>query len=396
MYMSIVGQSPLQSDRDRKIRFAVLIISNISLLLPSFIKSLRDNDADGMMDSIPVSVTILVSTIKLLNHNMNREKYKQLFQFVHGEWESLRFSNELKLLNQIANRGNKAAVLYRGTLMSFLAFFLLIPLTPIFLNVVRPLNETRPRRHIFQLNYIFVDTDECFYPIYLHMVWSSCTVVMIIIAIDSLYMIFVHHTCGLFATCGYQIKQATEGANGTVDLYQHFKQYAISHNRAIQLYELIANSSRNSYLLQVGLNMTGISVTAVQILLHLDDLGEVLRIGMFFSAQKFHLLVLSLPGQALVDYSLGLANDMYVLYTNATQEKEGPLMLYVHVFRDRYASKWYQTPVKIQKMLYVMKIKSSRPCMITAGGLYQMNIESFGMIVKSCVSYFMMLTSLRE
>ncbi|XP_076671033.1 odorant receptor 9a-like isoform X2 [Andrena cerasifolii] len=395
MYMAMVGQSPLQTDRNRKIRFAVLIVTNISLLLPSLFqlfKSLLDNDPDGMMDCVPVLVTLIVCMTKLVNHNKNREEYKRFFKLVHGEWIALRFSNEISVLNKVASQGSNIALLYRseyhscnsrwvsplkieanfaGTLLAFVMLFLLIPLTPIFLDVVLPLNETRPRRHIFQLNYIFVDTDECFYPIYLHMAWSTFSNVMIIIAIDSLYMVFVHHTCGLFAICGYQIKQATEGASGTVDLYQHFKQYAIGHNKAIQLYELIGNSNRNSYLLQVGLNMVAISVTAVQILMHLDQPAEVFRIAMFLSAQKFHLLVLSLPGQALVDYSLGLANDIY-------------------------ASKWYQTPVKIQKMLYVMKIKSSRPCMITAGGLYQMNIENFGMIVKSCVSYFMMLTSLRE
>ena len=123
-----------------------------------------------------------------------------------------------------------------------------------------------------------------------------------------------------------------------------------------------------------------INALLFQIHMHLDEPGEVLRIAVFFIAQKFHLFVLSLPGEALVDYSLGLGNDMNVLYTNAMQEKEGPLMLYVYVFRDRYASKWYRTPGKIQKMLHIMKMKSSKPCVLTAGGLYHMNIENFGMV----------------
>ena len=123
-----------------------------------------------------------------------------------------------------------------------------------------------------------------------------------------------------------------------------------------------------------------INALLCQILMHLNEPGEVFRIAVFLIGQKFHLLVLSLPGQALVDYSFGLGNDMYVLYINAMQEKEGPLMLYVYVLRYRYASKWYRTPVKIQKMLHIMKMKSSKPCVLTAGGLYQMNIENFGMV----------------
>ena len=34
-YMALVGQSPLQTDRDRKIRHAVFMIGNISIFLPS-------------------------------------------------------------------------------------------------------------------------------------------------------------------------------------------------------------------------------------------------------------------------------------------------------------------------------------------------------------------------
>lgn len=47
---------------------------------------------------------------------------------------------------------------------------------------------------------------------------------------------------------------------------------------------------------------------------------------------------------------------------------------------NRYGAMWYRTPVQIQKILYMMQIRSGKLCSLTAGGLYEMNIENFGVV----------------
>ena len=47
---------------------------------------------------------------------------------------------------------------------------------------------------------------------------------------------------------------------------------------------------------------------------------------------------------------------------------------------DRYSSTWYNMPLKVQKMLYIMQIRCKNPCTLTAGGLYEMNMENFGIV----------------
>ena len=59
---------------------------------------------------------------------------------------------------------------------------------------------------------------------------------------------------------------------------------------------------------------------------------------------------------------------------------------------NRYSSTWYGAPVQIQKILYVMQIRSAKPCRLTAGGLYEMNIENFGVV---CTNVFIILTAAR-
>ena len=107
----------------------------------------------------------------------------------------------------------------------------------------------------------------------------------------------------------------------------------------MRFYNILNESNRNSYLIQVGLNMLAISATAVQVkinlinkikqlnwivekiinipiilqaVVNLDRPEEAIRSAVFCGANQFHLFVLSLPGQVLLDHCSEFSNNMYV------------------------------------------------------------------------------------
>ena len=41
---------------------------------------------------------------------------------------------------------------------------------------------------------------------------------------------------------------------------------------------------------------------------------------------------------------------------------------------------WYDMPINVQRILHMMQMRSSKPCKLTAGGIYEMNIENFGIV----------------
>ncbi|CAL7937413.1 unnamed protein product [Xylocopa violacea] len=350
-----------------------MLFSLISLLIPAisqFYSSILKKNMDATMESVPIMVTIIVCKIKLLNHKINKDKFDTLFDLIKEEWENRKY--ETYILNKVTKQGNMLARAYRTTLLSFMVVFLLLPLFPLFMDVVLPLNETRQRQQMFRLKY-FTNEDQYFFSIYLHSAWCSFVIVVIVVSIDSLYMLVVYHACSLFAMCGYQVVEATKGSNEDNNgiSIKPFQKCIIMHYKALQFYQLIDDSSRLSYFFQVLFNMIGITATAVQAVMYLHRPEEALRIAVFLIAQQFHLLIITLPGQMLVDQSLHLATDIYY-------------------------SAWYQMPKNIQKVLYMMQIRSSKPCKLTAGGLYEMNIENFGITFKTCMSYFTMLLSLKD
>ncbi|XP_076636143.1 uncharacterized protein LOC143349091 [Colletes latitarsis] len=379
-YLIFLGQSPSQTNLRSNINVTLIITISISIILPSLFQillSLSNKDWDGATESLPQLITAINSIVKLLSLHLNRQNFKDIFVSVKEVWDELKLADEQHHLDVLTERGSKIAQLYRTVLLTFLVLFSLLPLFNPLLDIAIPLNESRRREQILKA-YYYVDDDEYFYAIYIHGTICAFGTILIIVTVDSLYMIIVHHAAGLFAVCGYKIRKAAENNNmikngdaSRGNEYEDFRQCVIVHNKAIKFFEFLDNLNRKNYLAQIGLNMIGISITAFQAMVHLHEPDQAFRYGVFFTGQNFHLFIISLPGQVLLDYSLDLGTNIYM-------------------------SEWYQTPSEVQRLLRMMQIRCSKPCSLTAGGLYEMNIQNFGATFKTCMSYFTMLLSTKQ
>lgn len=108
------------------------------------------------------------------------------------------------------------------------------------------------------------------------------------------------------------------------------------HN-IFRFFDILDESSRNTYFFLVGTNIIATSVSAVQveinlknqkeirkdlimniftfqIVLNLDKLEVAIKSAVFLIAAQFHLFILSIPGQILLNHYSNLKNNMYVLH----------------------------------------------------------------------------------
>ncbi|XP_060815183.1 odorant receptor 9a-like [Bombus pascuorum] len=353
----------------------------ISLFVPTSMQlydAIRDKNFDNVILNLPQVLTIIVSVIKVLNIYSNKKQFRKLFSSLVEDWKLLESTNETYMLHIFTKHGNKLASLYRRTLLTALVIFLSLPLRNPVLDIITPLNETRQRNNVFEVHYGVLDNEEHFYIVYIHLSLCAIIVVVTIISVDSLYITIIYHACGLFAVCGSQIQKTAEnnfveknGTNISNIGYDAFKECVIMHYKCLQLYDVLEKCCRNLYLITMVLNGIILSVTAVEVIVFLDRPAEAIRAIVYLAAQQFHLYMISLPGQTLLDQSVELADKIY-------------------------DSNWYKIPTKFQKVLYLMQVRSNKPCILTAAGIYEMNIESFGITVKACMSYFTMFLSLRE
>ncbi|XP_033189989.1 uncharacterized protein LOC117156766 isoform X2 [Bombus vancouverensis nearcticus] len=303
--------------------------------------AIRNKDFDNVILNLPHILTVLISVAKILNIYSNKTLFRKLFNSLEEDWKLLESKNELQMLDKFTKHGYKLACLYRRTLLIALVIFLSLPLYNPVLDIIIPLNETRQRNNVFQVHYGVLDNEEHFYIV-------------------------------------SQIQKTAENnfveKNGTNIRnigYDAFKECVMMHYKCLQLYDVLEKCCRNLYLITMVLNAIILSVTAVEVIVFLDRPAEAIRAIVYLIAEQFHLYMFSLPGQTLLDQSVELANKIY-------------------------DSDWYKIPTKAQKVFYLMQVRSNKPCILTAAGIYEMNIESFGITVKACMSYFTMFLSLRE
>ncbi|XP_011687005.1 PREDICTED: uncharacterized protein LOC105449451 [Wasmannia auropunctata] len=95
------------------------------------------------------------------------------------------------------------------TILGFMAtlFCLFLPLIPSILDIIMPLNVSRPRQLMFPGDY-FVDQQKFFYAILLQINFAIGLILITLIGTESLYVTYVQHACGMFQIASYRMEQA--------------------------------------------------------------------------------------------------------------------------------------------------------------------------------------------
>jgi len=76
--------------------------------------------------------------------------------------------------------------------------FIIIPLEPVFLDIILPLNESRPRIFAVKLEFR-VDKNEYFLPLFCYITLITVVGMSIMVSVDAMHITCTAHACGLFA-----------------------------------------------------------------------------------------------------------------------------------------------------------------------------------------------------
>lgn len=83
-----------------------------------------------------------------------------------------------------------------------MSLFMLIPIIPKLLDIVKPLNKSRPNSYLFDVDYGF-DRDEYYSVVIFHSYIVSVGGISMILSVDTFYVMLTQHVCSLFAAVGY-------------------------------------------------------------------------------------------------------------------------------------------------------------------------------------------------
>ncbi|KAL0127103.1 hypothetical protein PUN28_005418 [Cardiocondyla obscurior] len=270
---------------------------------------------------------------------------KDLTQHLVVDWKTEKTPEQLKIMKLYANTSRQLCLIYVAYVLSGVIIFFSLPLVPFILDVMWPLNQSRPVISPYP-GYYFVDTREYFFKIFWHSIISWEIIFTAVVAHDCLLMTYVEHICSMFTMVGLDYESLFSNCDKAMEITNNYKEICRkkvvllvhAHKEALRLVELLENTFSIPFAIQMLLAIIGMSVTLLQVrirdkrkkkpffmyksledsfsffffskITQQNDIIKSCRYTLYVVGQLIHLFWFSFEGQKLIDHSLQMSDKM--------------------------------------------------------------------------------------
>ncbi|XP_012224105.1 odorant receptor Or2-like isoform X2 [Linepithema humile] len=351
---------------------------NINLVVAQFITCNRD--VICILQNTPVFILHSVIYVKIYTYGLQKTKIKTLLELMFAEWKILKLKDEIEIMEKYAKNGRRYIIFYAAYVYFTAVGCVIATLMPQFFDLIKPLNQSRPVILLYPAEY-FVDVNNNFTYIFMHMTIALQFALLVLIAADSMFICYTEYANGLFAIIGYRFQYLLyKYSTGNIlcqnltlyksnNIYQETLVDTIQmHLRAINFVKLLESTYTVPFAITLGLNTIIMSCTLLQIVLVSEQTEEVVKYLVYVFAQIFHLFCISFQGQKIIDGSIRVTDKIY-------------------------NGLWYMMPAKSQKNLLIPLRRCLEPCRLSAGKIYVFSLRSFTTVMQTSMSYFTVLSS---
>ncbi|XP_057338916.1 odorant receptor 13a-like [Microplitis mediator] len=379
-----IGRWPYQSSLQSFLIGIVIISAFILQVGPKILADIvHSDDQELILETLAPTITNVMAFAKYINTFVNARMLKILFERIKDDWESVTDKKERIILESYAGFGKLMATGYAGFVYAATVQFITEPVLPIILNSILKTNLSAPHKFADPMEWIIIDKEKYYWILLSNSSVCIMVILTVLISYDVIFITFVYHACGLFAITGHRIEnlpneedfqiinRKPNSLKNSRDVhYKHLVSCIRIHRMALKYVDLIESTFAGCFGVVVGLNLPLMSITGVQIIAQSGTLQQKIKYVMFTGAQMLHLFFECFLSQQLTDMSLRVQQ---------------------HIANG----KWYNISTKSQKLLILMTMRSQVPCILTAGKIMGLSVESFGMMMKTSGSYFTVLLSMQ-
>ncbi|CAL1673765.1 unnamed protein product [Lasius platythorax] len=327
--------------------------------------------------------------VRMANEFLNHDKLRRLYETIDEHWEIFTSDLEVQVLKDYSMLSRKFTKYYSMLMYLLMSGFVVLPLTPMFLDIVLPLNESRPRFLAIEVEFR-VNKDEYFFPIFCYTTALIVVGISIMVGVDAMHITCTAHACSLFAAVSKQIESIIlkTDNNNEICKYEHhmnttldmsseemvFREYITclkKHQLAIEFVDILESSYQGLSLILLILGVATLSVIGIRIVYVLDQLGEIARFMFIIVGALLTLLIVCYSGQKLMDESQ-------------------------NVFHQAYATKWYDFSPRLKSLLIILLYRSNISCGLKAGNIVPLSIATYAAMVRMGMSYFTAFLSLKD
>ncbi|XP_071629214.1 uncharacterized protein [Temnothorax longispinosus] len=385
--MSKLGIWPAQST------FAKIVLPTITtafLFSIGFLEFVRLSEIwEKLTEDCESCIMALLSVggyIKLFLLVLKNKNIERLLSLIDYHWRVFTHSLEVQIMHEYAVLTRKMTISYAVMIYSLMSLYMLIPVTPQILDLLMPLNQSRPYKYLFDVDFSF-DREEYYFSVLLYSYLTTVVSMTVMVVTDTSYLMLAHHVCGLFAAIGYRLENLTS----TISLNRHVKDAEVAcnkydstnydgeiyrelilllrkHQLSLEYVDLLESLFQLYSFSMIFLHLIIMSLLGMQIIALMDRKGEMLRYVSMVIGGFVHLIVLSYPGQEIMDHS-------------------------ADIFHKAYNILWYRMPRRTTQLLSILLHRSLVPCTLTAGKLYVLSFQNYASVMQGTLSYFTALSS---
>ncbi|XP_008549293.1 odorant receptor 13a-like [Microplitis demolitor] len=377
--LRICGLWPYQSKFEGKLLRFLWAFFVSSQMIPQICVCITDFGMDTLTSTIPPFTVAIIAGAKMIISTLKVNQIIELLVTIQKDWSKLKSETECEIMKKHLDQGKKLTLFISIWYYNSMVVFLLLPMRPKVMTWLGLSQGPADFDFPYPVNY-GVDHDKYFYAIETHISFCSTLVITTIIAADTLFIVLVQHICGIFKIISYRLENLVSSSNLDIDLHPSkindrafwvISDCIKKHNKAIQFAELLENSYCWIFFISVGLETLLMTFSGVQLVSQMSNIDGLFRYGPFAFGQLVHVFIENAISQQLINYSGGINDAISMI-------------------------KWYTLSMRSRKLLTFMIMRSQVICSVSAGKMIIMSMETFGMILKTTMSYFTILSSMQE
>ncbi|XP_034186978.1 uncharacterized protein LOC117607417 [Osmia lignaria lignaria] len=366
-YLCIIGLWPYQTFLQKflvRIIYIPIIATQVILQGGGLVAASVASDTESFLEGFAPFIISLMCLAKYINFIYNYDQMKRLLDIMQEDWKIYKkFDKEYDIIRQQYAEGNRIVTNFGGLLFGMITPFAGMSCILNAADALGLYNLNGERPLTFRIEH-FVDVDKYYYILLVHSYIGTIAYAAIVVAVDSVIIIFVIHECGLCEILRYKLENCVETDSMDIDLhpdkqedmwYQNAKSCVKLHKHIIEFADIIENANTMSYFFQLGFNMICVSFTQFQAIVHLSAPNKALQYVSLTISLLCDLLFVSWPGQRLIDYT-------------------------ERIFEHTTNNKWYQSSINTRTLLRIMLLKSITTPKLTACKLYTLNMENFSTV----------------
>ncbi|XP_031773293.1 uncharacterized protein LOC100864051 [Apis florea] len=322
---------------------------------------------------------LIIILLRYINFIMFFPMVKHLFHHIGMEENIVQDSIETEIRTKYINESCQKIDFYFRVIFSTITLFNISLLYFITMNFIMPVNQYG----ILILRYITlfsVNRNIYFYILCLDVMFVVTFGLLSIICTESIIIVYSYHTGMLFKIISHRIREIITYltifnlSSKQIDtkLTELYRVVDI-HNQAIELINIMINNSGKQYMMSALLLVISMAVSLHRLVNAITIKKDQLEILISLIIFANHLMIMFLcnhSGQILIDNS-------------------------EEFFHELYISVWYFVPLKVQKILLLVMIRSSTACMFHIFGVFIPCYAGFTAMLNTSFSYFTLIYSIQ-